>query len=302
MFTTLVAVLVALALGHVAPAAAVALRRFGSYRHWLQWLDRQGGGQANEQVGFWRGRHGWVVAVLPWVLLLALLQWALHGRLYGLPSLLLGIATLVICWGPRDLDRDVEAVIDADDSHTRHAAIAQLQSAGGSLHEDVGSLVEATALNALRRWFAVLFWFLLLGPVGALAYRLLALLAVSPMRSLATVETVVGARQVLGWLEWPVAQLMSLSMALVGNFDAAWKAWREAHGNQRAASTVFLGAVARASVSAELREDAHDYSEAGMVPVWRRLPELRDAMSLVWRMLLLWMAVLALLVIAGWVT
>jgi AmpE protein len=38
-----------------------------------------------------------------------------------------------------------------------------------------------------------------------------------------------------------------------------------------------------------------------MVPVWRRLPELRDAMSLVWRMLLLWMAVLALLVIAGWV-
>ena len=36
--------------------------------------------------------------------------------------------------------------------------------------------------------------------------------------------------------------------------------------------------------------------------VWRRLPELRDAMSLVWRMLLLWMAALALLVIAGWVT
>jgi AmpE protein len=148
----------------------------------------------------------------------------------------------------------------------------------------------------------VLFWFLLLGPVGALAYRLLTLLAVGPMRSLASVEAVVGARVVLAWLEWPVAQLMSLSMALVGNFDTAYKAWREAHGNRWAASTVFLGAVARASVSAELREDAHDYSDAGMVPVWRRLPELRDAMSLVWRMLLLWMAALALLVIAGWVT
>ncbi|MEG2805263.1 regulatory signaling modulator protein AmpE [Stenotrophomonas sp.] len=297
MFTTLVAVLVALALGHVAPAAAVALRRFGLYRRWLQWL----GGHAAEG-GAWRGRHGWVLALLPWVLALALLQWALHGRLFGLPSLLLGVATLVICWGPRDLDRDVEAVIDADDAPTRHAAIAQLQAAGGSLHEDVPALVEATVLNALRRWFAVLFWFLLLGPVGALAYRLLVLLAVGPMRSLAAAETVVGARAVLGWLEWPVAQLMSLSMALVGNFDTAYKAWRQAHGNQWAGSTVFLGAVARASVSAELREDAHDYSEAGMVPVWRRLPELRDAMSLVWRMLLLWMAALALLVIAGWVT
>jgi len=297
MFTTLVAVLVALALGHVAPAAAVALRRFGWYRRWLQWLDAHAA-----ETGFWRGRHGWLVALVPFVLVLALLQWALHDRLFGLPSLLLGIATLVMCWGPRDLDRDVEAVIDADDAHARHSAIGQLQSAGGSLHEDVPSLVEATVLNALRRWFAVLFWFLLLGPVGALAYRLLALLAVGPMRSLADVETAVGARQVLSWLEWPVAQLMSLSMALVGNFDTAFKAWREAHGNSWAASTDFLGAVARASVSAELREDAHDYSDAGMVPVWRRLPELRDAMSLVWRMLLLWMAALALLVIAGWVT
>ena len=32
------------------------------------------------------------------------------------------------------------------------------------------------------------------------------------------------------------------------------------------------------------------------------LPELRDAMSLVWRILLLWLTVLALFVIAGWVS
>ena len=32
------------------------------------------------------------------------------------------------------------------------------------------------------------------------------------------------------------------------------------------------------------------------------LLELRDAMSLVWRILLLWLGVLALLVLAGWAT
>ena len=224
------------------------------------------------------------------------------GVLFGLPSLLLGVGVLAWCWGPRDLDRDVEAIIDADDAAARQAAVRNLPTAGGSLREDVPSLVEATLLNALRRWFAVLLWFLLLGPVGALGYRLLALMAESPMRARVPVEPLALAQRLLGWIEWPVAQLMAFSMALVGNFDTACKAWRQAHGERLAGGIGFLGVVARASVNAELREDAHDYTEAGLLPVWQRLPDLRDAMSLVWRMLLLWLAILALLVIAGWVT
>ena len=60
--------------------------------------------------------------------------------------------------------------------------------------------------------------------------------------------------------------------------------------------------AARASVSAELSEEAYDYAEAGIAPAWQRMPELRDVMSLVWRMLLLWLVLLALLIIAGWVS
>jgi AmpE protein len=37
------------------------------------------------------------------------------------------------------------------------------------------------------------------------------------------------------------------------------------------------------------------------VEVFGELPELRDAISLVWRMLILWLAIIALFVIAGWV-
>lgn len=295
MFITLVAVLVALALGHVAPAAAASLRRFSGFRRWLIWLDAHGGAA-------WRGPAGVALALLPPVLLLALLAWLLRGTAFGLPSLLLGVAVLAWCWGPRDLDRDVEALIDADDPASRALAMTHLQAAGGSLREDVPSLVEATVFNALRRWFAVLFWFLLLGPAGALAYRLLALMSVSPMRSLVPADTQVAALRVLNWAEWPVAQAMALSMALVGNFDTAWKAWRQAQGERWMAGTAFLGAVARASVNADLREEADDYTGSGLLPVWQRLPELRDAMGMTWRMLLLWLAVLALLVIGGWVT
>jgi AmpE protein len=51
-------------------------------------------------------------------------------------------------------------------------------------------------------------------------------------------------------------------------------------------------------------DDADDFEAASTViaaPI-SGLPELRDAMSLVWRILLLWLALLALFVIAGWVS
>jgi AmpE protein len=95
---------------------------------------------------------------------------------------------------------------------------------------------------------------------------------------------------------------MTLAMALVGNFDTVFNAWRAAGGNRWQWESDFLGQAARASVRSELAEEAEEYAEEGMVQTMRELPELRDAMSLVWRILLLWLAVMALFVIAGWVS
>ncbi|CAD1787189.1 transmembrane protein [Xanthomonas arboricola pv. juglandis] len=296
MFTTLVAVVVALALGHLAPAQVARLRRFEWFGQWLRRLDSHAA-----ERGAWQGRYGVLLALLPALLVVLLLQWLLDDVWRGFWALLFGVAVLAWTWGPRDLDRDVEAVIDADAPALRREAISHLQAAGGSVHEDAPSLVEAVVVNGLRRWFAVLWWFLLLGPFGAVLYRLTALAVESPLSVLLPPRNLAGARWLLAALEWPVAQLITVSMALVGNFDTVFRAWRQAHGNRWSLEPHFLGAVARASVSAELREEAHDYTDAGLVPVWRRLPEVRDAMSLVWRVLLLWMVVLALLVIAGWV-
>ena len=51
MSVTLIAAVVALVLGHLAPSLAVSVRRFGWYRDWIRRLDRQ-----FPEGSFWRGR------------------------------------------------------------------------------------------------------------------------------------------------------------------------------------------------------------------------------------------------------
>jgi len=297
MSITLVAVVLALVLGHVAPALVASFRQYAWYGAWLRWLGERSGG-----AGVWQARYGIALAMVPVLLVVALLQWMLDGPLYGLPGLLFDIAVLVYAWGPRDLDVDVEAVIDAHDAPARRTAIARLGLTGEAAALDGPALVEAVFVNALQRWFGVLFWFLLLGPVGAVLYRLSVLATQDEWASILPEENRLGARAVKTALDWPVAQLMTLAMALVGNFDTVFTAWREAGGTRFRLDTGFLGYAARASVRCELAEEAEEYAEEGMVQAMRELPELRDAMSLVWRILLLWLALLAVFVIGGWVS
>ena len=297
MSITLVAVVLALVLGHVAPTLVAAFRQYAWYGAWLRWLGERSGG-----AGVWQARFGIALAIVPVLLVVTALQWMLDSPLYGLPGLLFDIVVLVYAWGPRDLDVDVEAVIDAHDAPTRRAAIARLGLTGEAAALDGPALVEAVFVNAMQRWFGVLFWFLLLGPVGAVLYRLSVLATQGEWASALPEENRLGARAVKTALDWPVAQLMTLAMALVGNFDTVFTAWREAGGTRLRLDTGFLGYAARASVRCELAEEAEEYAEEGMVQAMRELPELRDAMSLVWRILLLWLALLAVFVIGGWVS
>ena len=314
MFPTLFAVVVALVLGHLAPWFAAAVRDDGWYRALLRWLD----GRLHEDA-FWRGRWGLLLALVPVVLAVGFLQWLLHGVAFGLPSLVFGVVVVFYAWGPRDLDVDVAAVVDADDSAERREALARLRPPAAAGAADAGDEVGRVFIAALRRWFGVLFWFVLLGAVGALLYRLVAIAAEDEPALYLPAGTVEGARRLLLLLDWPVAQLMALSLALVGNFDVVVSAWKAAGGTGLAEGVDVLAAAGRASVRRELDDAIREVGSVGAgaepgdagvppmaVPMATALEApldqaMRDAMSLVWRVLLAWLAVLALFVVAGWV-
>ena len=94
------------------------------------------------------------------------------------------------------------------------------------------------------------------------------------------------------------AHLMTLAMALAANFDKVVQVWRDWYAEGGLSlDYAFLSAAANASVASELADEAADAEDGpSSAPA---LLELRDAMSLAWRMLLLWLAVLAVFVLAG---
>jgi AmpE protein len=294
MALTLIAVVLALVLGHVVPSL-LDVRRYDWFIVWLRWCSRLLGGE-----GRWRTRLGLVFAAGLPALAVAALQLLLDGHGYGLPLFAFSLLVLIYTWGPRDLDLDVDAVVEARDGEARRAAAATLFPEGGEPVIEGPSLVEAVFRCALWRWFGVLFWFLLLGPAGALLYRLASLSAQGEAQKVLAPAQGAAAKWLLAVLNWPVAHLMTFGLALAANFDGVLAAWRDWHAQGGWRLDIgFLGAAARASVVCELaEEDAYAIDGPAQAPA---LLELRDAMSLVWRVMLLWLAVLAVFVVAGFV-
>jgi len=309
MSAALVAVVLSLVLDHLAPSAQRLRQhdRVGA----LLGLGLTEAGQRPLLAAPW----GWLLLLAAPLALLLMLQWLLDGWLYGLPGFLLQLAVLFLCWGPRDLDLDVEALASAQDRDSRAQALRALS--GGSIDraETGTSLVHTVFRQGLQRWFGVLFWFLLLGAFGALLYRLAQLAA--RQRESAIEAQREPLQQFAAALDYLPAQLMCLALALAAHFDAVLTAWRDWHAGRSQGESVleigFLDAAARASVREDLAEEAADaglplpehtegIASAGGADIPdSALRELRDAMSLVWRVLLVWLSVLALFVLAGYV-
>lgn len=268
---TILIVLIGLLLSH-------AFSVVGRWRDfaWLLWPTRQ-------LRARYRGQD-WLVLVA--VILTALVAaWAATAvamlLLGGLGWALLALATFVYALGPRDLDRDVHYLLE----EPGHADAREAAGAMGLSDDTAPSAAGAAVVHAARtRWFAILFWFTLLGIPGALLYRLCQ--KAMQDESLGTGELDWLAR--LRWvLEWPVLVLMTLALGLVTDLDRVAQAWKHYHRDR--AWWIFSPRLID-EVMAEVLSDS-ETRETG----------LRRGHQLAWRMLVLWLVVLSLMLIAGWI-
>ena len=217
---------------------------------------------------------------------------------WDLPYLLFAVLIVFLCLGPRDLGSEVDDYCAALAVGDRDAAQRAMTELSESRHatRDVDAVEEAIFVQATNRIFGIVFWFVVLGPVGAWLFRVSDLLrrraAFESARERALGTALPAAESIHAVLAWIPARLAALGYALAGSFDDAWNAWRRVGPRERASlrssNDRLVAEVGRAAMTGFLEQPANSGAAA------------RNAMRVVMRTLFIWISAVALMTLFGW--
>jgi len=228
------------------------------------------------------------------VVLAALVLDGLSSVLFGLPWIAAAAVLLLYAFGRRDLDELMARYRNycrGGDFQAAWLAIGSELERGppgeppAGVHEAHARMQRAFLYEACQRWFAVLLYFLLLGPAGALAYRLLHLAAPGAGES---------AGRALYYADWLPGRLLAATFTLTGDFVRSREAFA---GTLRQASmdtSTALGTVAAAAL--DTAPDAGLGGEALAAAAERDNAALADLLR---RSAVCWVAALCVLVLVG---
>ncbi len=202
---------------------AVWVEKFSALRHRIQ----RDGGWVRELHKLESSPR---LAPRPWLILtiLVLLPVALLGLLlvvlepvaYGLLALPVHLLVVIYSLGRGDLLAGLGPFRDAwrreDLQAAAHVAQRDLDIGADSGEQLLEKVQGHLLWEGYQSFFAVIFWYFVLGPVAALSYRLLAL-AEEHGQNPAVVER---AGQLRHAFDWVPVRLLAASFALVGNFVA----------------------------------------------------------------------------------
>ena len=284
--------------------------------HWrrMRWLDRiiDKGFALSARFANWPPVIPVIVLTVALVLPVAAVTVVLVDRLFGFPHLILAVVVLFFSLGPNDIGEEVNeycsALEDGDDARIDQTSKALVEDAvPDDPLERIRCVEEAVCIQANNRLFAVIFWFVLLGPLGPLgawSYRVTDLVrrravfqAGRDDHDSNTIEPLRHAAETLhGWLAWIPARLTAVGYAIAGHFDAALAAWRvgeeEPAGTTSENSERLLARVGVAALALEAGDD-EDLTARGVRGA-------TAAKRLVFRLLLIWAVIISAMTLYGW--
>lgn len=322
------AILFALLIEQVRPLARHNAIHAG-LRVWARWVSR------NFDTG--KPQHGWVAWALAVVAPAAAavgVHWAIVVLLGSPFAVLWSVAVLYVTLGFRQFSHhftNIRDALDAGDEARARELLAQWQQVDASelpRSEIVRHVIEYSVLAAHRHVFGVLAWFSVLaafgfGPAGAVLYRMSEFVArYWKHRNNASAQPASAALQSAAsnaWaaVDWLPARATALAFAVVGSFEDAIDCWRNyaqrfPDDNDGVILAATSGAVnvrlgGEALKAAFVPNASQGFRSSGVdaMPDTESTPgreaevgHLRSVVGLVWRSVVLWMVLLALLTLA----
>ena len=260
-------------------------------------------------------RHGvisWLLAVVPVALATLIVYWLLH-RVSGVLALAWNIAVLYLALGFRQFSHfytDVATALRGNDLARAREVLSLWR--GESANELTSGeaarvAIELGLMRSHRHVFGVMAWFVLLGPAGAIAYRLAALLndRWGAARDAETAAFGAFAARAFEVIDWLPVRLTALGFAVVGDFTGAVECWRGQARTWRVRGQGIVLAAAAGALGVKLGGVLHQH---GGIEYRPQLGEpdaeevdvdyMQAAVGLIWRALVLWMFLILLGTIA----
>jgi len=302
MSQTLIAIILAVVLDRYLPDRQ-GIKPFTWYRDWAESIEeRFNGGKRTHGIG------AVLLATVPILLGMLLVRYVL-GELSGVLRFAFDVFVLYLCLDIYRLGHTANAVSESLEAGNVAEANGHLKelSGKGTAEQTEAAVARATVETVLKQGnsFVVspLFWFLLLGPFGAVLQRLSCILDLLwGHRYERFAEFGWAAARFDDLLGWVPARITAVSYALMGSFEDALHCWRRRMGvwsDINSGPLLASGFGAMHMQSCEALPEEGDYeprpADLSVIP---DAGHVRRAVALVWRVLLLWFAIGALMEIA----
>jgi adenosylcobinamide-phosphate synthase len=281
------------------------LKHYAGYAQFARLLqDKLDGGES------FHGVLAWSAGVLPFILAVWLIESLLlgWGAIFGLAW---SVLILYHTMGFRYYSLVAEEIADKLRSGNIDEARQMLENwrggetAGFSEQEIASLTIEQVFSHSHRQMFGVLFWFVLLGPAGAVLFRLSSILSRRWAESSTAFSQV--AASAFHLINWLPARLTGLTYAVAGNFEDAMYCWRtQPHAWPETEESIVLAAGAGAmgvKLGQPLNVGGQWVSRAEIGLGEEPEPDQIDStISMVWRGLVVWLVIGLLVMVAGWAT
>ena len=201
-------------------------------------------------------------------------------------SVLFALVVFLMCLGSLDIEQTIEKLIDALTENNHDEAqrlINELsETENPPADQQLDEVIQSLLRQLTEKLFSVIFWFTVLGPVGAVIYRFSHELLKNQQANPVLQHY---CERMITLLNWLPERCLALSFAMTGHFEGAHAAYNENKETDSNQKHLLLD-VTHGALDGNDRESMAQY-----LAVFR---------GMILRSLIIWLTVIALVALIGW--